>query len=114
MSNPTRPAVLQRVPYPRSYASLQGVPFHALLGAELGNPERLVAAADVVIAVDVMTGEEILVFGEAALFPIEFAGVTASLMVLAVELDLDSDEVDTMATLVELVKGDHDLPWEVG
>jgi hypothetical protein len=35
-------------------------------------------------------------------------------MVLAVELDLDSDEVDALATLVEFVKGDHDLPREVG
>ena len=33
---------------------------------------------------------------------------------LAVELDLDSDEMDALAMLVEFVKGDHDLPWEVG
>jgi hypothetical protein len=33
--------------------------------------------------------------------------------VLAVELDFDTDEVDTLAALVEVVKGDHDLPWEI-
>jgi hypothetical protein len=114
MSNVTRGSILQRVSYPRSSTSLQGVPFHALLGWQLGDPEQLIGVADLVIAVDVMTREEILVFGQAALFPVEFGGVTASLMVLAVELDLDSDEVDALATLVEFVKGDHDLPWEVG
>jgi hypothetical protein len=114
MSNLIRGSILQRVSYPRSSTSLQGVPFHALLGWQLGDPERLIDVADLVIAVDVMTAEEILVFGSAALFPIEFAGATGSLMVLAVELDLDSDEVDALATLVEFVKGDHDLPWEVG
>jgi hypothetical protein len=114
MSNVARRSILQRVSYPRSSTSLQGVPYHALLGWQLGDPERLIDAADLVIAVDVMTTEELLVFGAAALFPVEFAGVTTALTVLAVELDLDSDEVDALATLVEFVKGDHDLPWEVG
>ena len=114
MSNLTRAAVLQRVPYPRSSTGLQGVPVDALLNSRLGSAEGLVASADVVIAVDVMTRVEVLVFGQAALFPVEFGGAHASLLVLAVDLDLDSDEVDALAALVEFVKGDHDLPWELG
>jgi hypothetical protein len=114
MSNQTGATVLQRVPYPRSSTGLQGVQVDALLNSRLGSAEGLVAAADVVIAVDVMTRVEVLVYGQAALFPVEFGGAHTSLLVLAVDLDLDSDEVDALATLVEFVKGDHDLPWELG
>lgn len=105
--------VLQRLLYPRSLEDLRGVAFHGFLGWGFGNPERIVASADLVIAVDVMTKRQILVFGEVAMFPVEFGGISQVFQVLAVELDLDTDEVDTLATLVEFVKGDHDLPWEV-
>ena len=47
------------------------------------------------------------------MLPVEFGGLAADLNVLAVELDLDTPEVDTLAALVEQVKGDHDLPWEI-
>ncbi len=114
MTLPRRPAALQSVAYPRTSARLRAVAFHNLLGRGFGEPEGVVRAADVVIAVDVMTRAEILVYGEVRLFPIEFGNATAVLRVLAVELDLDSDEVETLAALVEAVKGDHDLPWEVG
>jgi hypothetical protein len=113
MANPTRPKILQRLRYPRVTADLQGVPFHGLFGWGFGNPERLVAAADLVVAVDVMTHEELLVYGEVALFPVEFASRTVVFRVLAVELDLETAEVDALAALVEVVKGDHDLPWEI-
>jgi hypothetical protein len=113
MTVPTRAGVLQHLVYPRSPGGLRGVAFHGLLGWGLGDPEPLVAAADLVVAVDVMTRAELLVFGEPATFRAEFLGPPVVLVALVVELDLDSDEIDTLATLVELVKGDHDLPWEV-
>ena len=111
---PTRPPVLQRLWFPRPDADLGGVPFHGLMGWGFGSPDRLVAVADLVVAVDVMTRESLLVYGEVALFPVEFGGRSAAFRVLAVELDFDTAEVDTLAALVELVKGDHDLPWEIG
>lgn len=79
-----------------------------------GNPERLVQAAELVIAIDVMSGKQFLVYGEVKMFPIEFDGRTAVLTVLGVELDFDSEELDALAALVEQVKGEHDLPWELG
>lgn len=79
-----------------------------------GNPDRLVRAAELVIAIDVMSGEQFLVYGEVKMFPIEFAGTTAVFTVLVVELDFDTEELDSLAALVEQVKGDHDLPWELG
>ena len=105
--------VLQRLRYPRSPLDLRGVPFHGLLGWGFGDPERIVRSADLIVAVDVMTKRQILVYGEVAMFPVEFAGASQIFQVLAVELDLDTEEVNTLATLVEFVKGDHDLPWEV-
>jgi hypothetical protein len=83
------------------------------MGWGFGDPDVLVERADLVLAVDVMSRAEVLVYGQAALFPVEFAGKAADLAVLAVELDLDTGEVDALAALVELVKGDHDLPWEI-
>ena len=111
--SPTRSPILQRLWFPHPVRDLRGVPFHGLMGWGLGNPERLVAAADLVVAIDVMTRQSLLVYGEVALFPVEFAGRSAAFRVLAVDLDFDSAEVDTLAALVELVKGDHDLPWEI-
>jgi len=104
---------LCRLRFPRPAGGLDAVPFHALMGWAFGDPDGLVGRADLVLAVDVMTREELLVYGQAALFPVEFGGLAADLAVLAVELDHDTAEVDALAALVELVKGDHDLPWEI-
>lgn len=113
MPVPIRSGVLQEVPYPRPAGDLRGVPFHGLMGWGMGDPDALVRRADLVVAVDVMTGEELLVYGEVALFLVEFGGRAATFRVLAVELDFDTAEVDVVAALVEAVKGEHDLPWEI-
>ena len=113
MPVPPARSPLRRLHFPRPAGGLDAVPFHALMGWGFGDPDALVGRADLVLAVDVMTRQELLVYGQAALFPVEFGGLAADLAVLAVELDLDTSEVDTLAALVELVKGDHDLPWEI-
>jgi hypothetical protein len=113
MPPPIRPAPLRRLRFPRSPGRLDAVPFFALMGWAFGNPDGLVERAEVVLAVDGKTRREMLVYGEVALFPVELAGLSADLVVLAVELDLGTAEVDTLAALVELVKGDHDLPWDI-
>ena len=104
---------LRRLRFPRPPGGLATVPFHALMGWGFGDPDALVRRADLVLAVDVMSGRELLVYGQAALFPVEFGGLPAVLAVLAVELDHDTAEVDALAALVELARGDHDLPWEI-
>ena len=113
MPPPIRPAPLRRLHFPRSPGRLEAVPFFALMGWAFGNPDGLVERAEVVLAVDAKTRQEVIVYGEVALFPVELAGLSAHLVVLAVDLDLATSEVDTLAALVELVKGDHDLPWEI-
>ena len=104
---------LRRLHFPRPAGGLDSVPFYALMGWGFGDPDAVVARAQVVLAVDVMSRRELLVYGQTALFPVEFAGQAADLAVLAVELDHDTAEVDALAALVALVKGDHDLPWEI-
>ena len=113
MPFPVSRCPLRRLHFPRPAGGLHPVPFHALMGWGFGDPDALVGRADLVLAVDVMTRRELLVYGQTALFPVEFGGEAAHLAVLAVELDLDTAEVDALAALVELVKGDHDLPWEI-
>ena len=78
---------VRRLHFPRPAGGLEAVPFHALMGWGFGDPDALVRRADLVLAVDVMTRHELLVFGQAALFPVEFGGAAADLAVLAVELD---------------------------
>jgi hypothetical protein len=113
MPNSIRRGPLRRLHFPRPAGALDAVPFFALMGWAFGDPDELVDHAEVVLAVDVMTRRELVVYGEVALFPVELAGQVADLVVLAVELDLDTPEVEALAALVELVKGDHDLPWEI-
>lgn len=113
MPLPNRPDPVRSLTYPRPAGRLRGVPFHGLMGRGLGSPERLARRADLVVAVDVMTGEELLVYGEVALFPVEFYGASARFRVLAVEADFATGEVEALAALVEPVKGDHDLPWAI-
>lgn len=113
MTVPIQPRILQHLRFPRPSRGLLGVPFHGLFGWGFGDPERLVSAAELVVAVDVMSRDQMLVYGEVAMFPIEFGGLSAIYIVLAVELDFDSEEIDALAALVEVVKGDHDLPWEI-
>jgi hypothetical protein len=113
MPNPIPRGPLRRLRFPRPPGGHDAVPFFALMGWAFGNPDGLVGRADVVLAVDVMSRRELVVYGEVALFPVEIGGVASDLVVLAVELDLDTSEVDALAALVEFVKGDHDLPWEI-
>jgi hypothetical protein len=105
--------VLQRIHFPRSSRDLEGIPFHGFLARGFGDPEWLVESAELVVAIDVMTKRQILVYGEVAMFLVEFGSASQTFQVLAVELDFDTDELDTLAKLAEFVKGDHDLPWEL-
>ena len=86
MPKPIHRAPLRRLHFPRASGGLDPVPFFALMGWAFGDPDGLVGRAEVVLAVDVMSRRELLVYGEVALFPVELAGQAADLVVLAVEL----------------------------
>jgi hypothetical protein len=83
------------------------------MGWGFGDPDTRVGRARLVPAVDAMTRDELLVYGQADLFPVKFGGRAADRAVLAVELDVDTSELGALAALIELVKGGHDLLWEI-
>lgn len=95
---------------------MKTVPFHALFAEDnIGpneslapHPADVVASADVVLAQDVMTGRQALVYGRSVLGAIAAGGQAAEVAVLAVELDMDTDELERLVALVRVVKGHDD------
>lgn len=64
--------------------------------------------AEVIIAVDVDTGRESLVYGRDNLKRIAASGNSEPLPVLHVELDIETDELERLVAAVAAVKGRHD------
>jgi integrase len=63
----------------------------------------MIAAAEVVFAVDVMSGDRALVLGRGLLERIAAGGVTQGVEVLDVELDMETDELERLVALVQVV-----------
>jgi len=92
------------------------LPFHALFAEDNINPNEdlarhpadVVASADVVLAQDVMTGRQALVYGRKVLEAIAAGRQADALAVLAVELDMDTDELERLVALVRVIKGHDD------
>ena len=72
------------------------------------DPREIVARADVVFAVDVMTGKKALVFGRSVLERIVAGGAAEPAQVLEVELDMKTDELERLVALTRVVKGHDD------
>jgi len=89
------------------------VPIEALFG-EGHDPDaeaesrRLLAVADLIFGVDVMSGKQSLVFGRSSLKELIRTGQSNILGVVNVGLDQDAMEIEKLATLVEHIKGHHD------
>jgi hypothetical protein len=89
------------------------IPIAALFGhGTEPNPNvdvrEMVDEADVVLALDVMTQGEHLVFGRGVLAELAVSGEERELCVLIISLDQDTDELANLSALVETVKGHHD------
>ncbi len=94
------------------------VPFHALVD-EAGtgfntdaDSQSMLDAAEVVIAHDVMTDYETIIYGRERFQTGADQGITLS--VLTVALDIETDELDRLIAMVEGVKGRHDYIAEIG
>jgi hypothetical protein len=95
---------------------MQTIPIHALLAEDGINPNEdldrhprdIVSSADVVLAQDVMSGRQALVYGRTLLETIAAGKLVDGVEVLAVELDMDSTELETLVALVQVVKGRDD------
>jgi hypothetical protein len=94
-------------------APLPVVPIDALFGEYCGpnfsaDPRAALHAAAVIIGVDVMSGREFLVYGRPLLEEIQKSGMPRPLAVFKVGLDEDTDELEKLIALVQVVKGRHD------
>jgi hypothetical protein len=72
------------------------------------DPRDLIAAVDVILAVDVVSGTEVVVFGRPGLEEITSRGEAGKARVLRVELDHETDELETLLGVVQAVRGRHD------
>ena len=89
------------------------VPIEALFG-EGRDPNaeveyrRLLADADLIFGVDVMSGKQSIVFGRLSLEELVRTGQSNILGVVNVGLDQETMEIEKLATLVQDIKGHHD------
>jgi len=89
-------------------------PIEALFSSEGMNPNPdidangLMSEADVIFGVDVMTCNRFLVYGRDALKRIARIGLSEDLAVVVIELDQESEELEKLIALVEVLKGKHD------
>jgi len=89
------------------------VPIEALFGeGREPNSEvdyrRLLANADLIFGVDVMSGKQFILFGSLSLEKLVRTGQSNILGVVNVGLDLETMEIEKLATLVQDIKGHHD------
>lgn len=89
------------------------VPIGALFGdkrdpiAEV-DYRRLLADADLIFGVDVVSGKQFILFGRLSLEKLVLTGQSNTLGVVNVGLDQESMEIEKLATLVQDIKGHHD------
>jgi hypothetical protein len=72
------------------------------------DPRPLLNAADVVFGVDRMSGRQFLVYGADALRDVIQTGKARRLHVMRIELDQETDDLERLLALMEVVNGRHD------
>jgi hypothetical protein len=98
------------------WPGVEPIPIDALFASDgiSPNPEldaaKMLSEAQVIIGRDVMTGHEFLLFGRDRLARIARTGVEQAAVVLKIELDQETDELEKLIALVEFIKGKHDYP----
>jgi hypothetical protein len=92
------------------------IPLEAFIAADAGtgrispNPEMLPSLheAEIIFGVDVMTGHRFLLYGRAQLKRIAETGIEEMAPVLYIGLDQETDELEKVVIIVEVVKGECD------
>jgi hypothetical protein len=94
------------------------VPIHALYDANglrprsADDPRPALDAAEVILGVDVKSGDQFLVYGREARRGAAGGALAMALRVLRVELDLDTQELELLCAMVAAVKGRHEYGSE--
>jgi hypothetical protein len=95
---------------------MKTIPIHALFAEDGINPNEkltpdprhVMADAEVVVAVDVMSGNESLMYGRRILERVVAGTLDRDPEVLKVELDMETDDLERLAALVQVTKGFHE------
>jgi hypothetical protein len=98
----------------------QAIPVEALFAADDINPNPesdprpALAAADVVLGMDVDSGRQFLLYGRDTLERIVRSGRPGPQRVLLIALDQETDELERVLALLLAVKGRHDYGPHAG
>jgi hypothetical protein len=90
------------------------IPVHAMFAAdnvgpnEENNSQETIEEADVIMGVDVMSGNEFLIFGRDLLQKIVSGNSAQEARVLRVSMDQETDELERFLAIVQAVKGQND------
>jgi hypothetical protein len=106
-------------------SDIEAIPIEALFDASGARPNeaghfdvrKTLQAADVIIGRDVMTGHEFILFGRDTVERIASGDEPdgAGVIVIALDRDAKSDDLERIVMLVEGLKGRHDYkPWKSG
>lgn len=85
-------------------SDVKPIPLQTLLKNKR-DPGCALAGAAVIIGQDITTGSKCVVYGRELLEDIARTKVRHAVKVLIVEVDLDSDDLQRLATLIDFVKG---------
>jgi hypothetical protein len=72
------------------------------------DPRPLLKAADVVFGVDRMSGRQFLVYGADSLRRVIQTGKAGEFLVMRIELDQETDDLERLLALMIVLKGKHD------
>jgi len=96
-----------------------GIPIHAIYGKNISEPNLspdyrpTLLAADLIFGRDVDSGHEFLVYGRAALERVRENGRPDKFRIVVVEVDMETDELELLLALVEVLRGRNDyLSWD--
>jgi hypothetical protein len=98
-------------------SDIEAIPINALFDLEGARPNehahfdvrKTLKAADVILGRDVMTGHEFILYGRDAVERIAAsADDSEDAGVIVISLDQESDDLNRIIALVELIKGRHD------
>jgi hypothetical protein len=91
------------------------IPLEAFLDDNMGpnlsggcDPRPVLHGADIIFGVDIMSGHEFIVFGRDVLEEIARSGQSRRLRVLYIGIDQETEELEKLLAMVQVVKGRDD------
>jgi hypothetical protein len=92
----------------------KAIPIEALFDEGRGpnlhaDPRRMLCEANVIFVVDVMSQQRVLVYGKDFLESVRKNNVSVPGVIIAIELDIDTDEWIKLLALVRAIKGHDDV-----